>query len=370
MKAAHVLVIIMSITSLMIAFPSAATSKPTWEQKWETTLADAKKEGKVSVYTVWIHEVITPLRQAFKEKYGIELEFTPLGRSSTLLPKVQAENAAGLHVVDAFGCGGHTLVSAMKPAKVLGPLEPLLILPEVSDPNIWSGGQFPFVDKDRLVIGMLATIERTISYNTNLIKQGEITSYKDLLRTQYKGKIAMSDPTLRGTVNAMFTHLAYNVWNLEEASEFLRLLIKQQEVVVQSDNRLVSEWVARGKYPLGVGGHQPTVIRFMNAGAPINFVVMKEAVLVDVAGSGLAVPPVLPHPNAASIFVNWILTKEGQTLFSKGYGYPSRRLDVPTEGFQPTCILSPDEKASFITENIIMLTDTMREVAKKIITGR
>lgn len=38
-----------------------------------------------------------------------------------------------------------------------------------------------------------------------------------------------------------------------------------------------------------------------------------------------------PHPNAAMVFLNWLLTKEGQTAWSKGMGYVSRRLDVPTD---------------------------------------
>ncbi len=45
-----------------------------------------------------------------------------------------------------------------------------------------------------------------------------------------------------------------------------------------------------------------------------------------------------PHPNAARVYINWLLSKEGQTYFSKSQGYPSRRVDVPTEGLNPAYI--------------------------------
>ena len=84
MKLARGLVIIMAITVLVLACPLAATSKPAWEQEWESTLAKAKEEGKVSVYTIWGSRVTAPLSQRFKQRYGIELEFTTVGRVLTL----------------------------------------------------------------------------------------------------------------------------------------------------------------------------------------------------------------------------------------------------------------------------------------------
>ncbi|UCG65563.1 MAG: hypothetical protein JSW12_00445, partial [Deltaproteobacteria bacterium] len=60
-KIAYVLVITVTITGLMFVCPSAATSKAAWEQKWESTLAAAKKEGRVSIYTLWGPRVTTPM---------------------------------------------------------------------------------------------------------------------------------------------------------------------------------------------------------------------------------------------------------------------------------------------------------------------
>ncbi|MBI4331748.1 MAG: extracellular solute-binding protein [Chloroflexi bacterium] len=346
-------------------------SKVAWEQKWESTLAEAKKEGIVRVYTLWPPEATVPLSRVFAEKYGIELEFANLGKGSALLPKVEAENRAGLYLADVFGFGATTLIATVKPAGLLGPVEHMLILPEVTDPKAWSGGQIPFVDKDRTVVGMLSVLQRFIGYNTDLVKEGELTTYKDLLKPQYKGKITMADPSLTGTANAMFTHLVYDLWNPEEAAAFLKQLVQQQEAVIYSDNRMGPEWLARGKYAVGVAPLAAAIAEFLNLSAPVSLAVQKEGHLIDVAGGALAVPRIIPHPKATTVFVNWLLTKEAQAIFAvKGYGQPSLRQDVATEGINPLFLPKPGEKLFFLTEEAIMSRGELLGVAKRIVEGR
>ncbi len=131
---------------------------------------------------------------------------------------------------------------------------------------------------------------------------------------------------------------------------------------------MVVEWVAKGKYPLGIAGQSESVAEFMNAGAPIRVAIQKEGHLIDYAAGSLGVPTVSPHPNATAVFVNWLLTREGQTLFSvKGYGYPSLRRDVPTQGINPIFIPKPNERLFLQTEEGIVFGGKMMEVAKKII---
>ncbi len=344
----------------------AVASKVSWEQKWESTLTTAKKEGTLTIYTVWAAEVTGPLREAFRKKYGIEMEFGSVGRGPELPPKVQAENRAGLYIADGFGSGASTLLAAMKPAGLLGSIDPMLILPEVTDLKAWSGGQFPFLDKDRTIVGYSALIDRNILINTTMIKDGEITSFKDLLKPQYKGKIVMGDPTVSGSANSTFSHLAYNVWNLEEASQWMRQILKQQEAAINRDDRLLTEWVARGKYAIALGPRQPAVVELTRAGAPIKLVDQKEGYRATPSGGCFAVPAQPAHPNAEAVFVNWLLSKEGQTVFAKGYGAPSRRVDVPTEGVDPTLVINPGEKLFYDTEERIMQTSGLLDVAKKI----
>ncbi|MBI4332590.1 MAG: extracellular solute-binding protein [Chloroflexi bacterium] len=348
--------------------PAKGAGRAAWEQKWERALAEGRKEGTVRVYTLWGANTRTLLAQAVKQNYGIELEFVPFARGPEVLARVEAEKRAGLSMADVFGVGASTLITLMKPAGLLGSIESRLILPEVTDATKWRGNVFPFLDKDRQVIGMIAAIQRHISYNTDLIKEGEITAYRDLLRPQYKGKIAMADPTMTGTANDMFGLLAHDIWNEEEAKQFLRQLIRQQEAIIQREHRIVVEWVARGKYAIGLAGQRESVQEFISLGAPITLVVQKEGHKAGTAAGGLSVPTVSSHPNAATVFVNWLLSKEGQKLFAvDGYGSPSLRADVPTEGMHPLFVPQPGEKLFTDSEERIIFTGKFTETIRQVI---
>ncbi|MDZ4246646.1 MAG: hypothetical protein U1D67_05975, partial [Dehalococcoidia bacterium] len=85
-----------------VVTPVPPPPKPEWQQKWETTLAEAKKEGKVNMYALWGQEPRAALSQAFRDKYGIDVEFTSFSRGSEMLAKVQTENSAGLNIADVF----------------------------------------------------------------------------------------------------------------------------------------------------------------------------------------------------------------------------------------------------------------------------
>ncbi|MDP2718775.1 MAG: hypothetical protein Q8P44_02940, partial [Dehalococcoidia bacterium] len=84
------------------------TPKPEWEVKWDNALAEAKKEGKVSIYALWGQDTRVAVSQAFRDKFGIEAEFTSFARGAELLAKVKLEQNAGLNIPDVFGAGGPT----------------------------------------------------------------------------------------------------------------------------------------------------------------------------------------------------------------------------------------------------------------------
>ncbi|MBI4334722.1 MAG: extracellular solute-binding protein [Chloroflexi bacterium] len=346
--------------------PTAA-SKTAGETEWANVLEAARKEGSVSLYnTAWPSSVRAALSQAFKDKFGISLEFSPFSRGAELMAKVQEEKRAGLYIADVFGAGGTTLIASMKPASLLGHFEPILLLPEVTDAKRWTGEKVPFLDKDKLAVGMLANIERNIVYNTDLVKGGDITAFKDLLKPQYKGKITLNDPSVSGTGNAFMTFLATNLWDVEAARDFLRQLVKQQEVVIQRDHRTHVETVSRGKYAIGLAPSSQFIVEFLNARAPIDILILKEGTLVTPSAGALAVPTQFAHPNAARVFTNWLLSKDGQTVFTKSWGIPSLRIDVPTEGFIPAILAQPGEKLFVQDENTIMFQGKMLDVAKEV----
>lgn len=347
--------------------PSSPETKAGWEGEWQKSLNQAEKEKKVSIYSLWNTETRVALTKAFKSKYGIDLEFTPFGRGTELLAKVKAENRAGLYLADVFGAGGPTLLTTMKPEGVMGNIGALLILPEVMDSKYWPGGKIVFSDKEQTAVAMAASAQRFMIYNTSLIKEGELTSYRDALKPQYKGKIALNDPTVTGAGNAFFSHLAHNVWNVDEAGDFLRRLVLEQEAVVVRDNRQHVEFVAHGKYSIGLGARVGTVAQFLDIKAPIAPVMLKE-VFISHADGLVAVPKVLAHLGATVIFINWLLSQEGQTVFAKNTGNPSLRLDVALEGIDPIFVPRSDEKLFFDSEEQIIFRGQMLEVAQAVLS--
>lgn len=358
-------------TAAPTAKPATPSPVPTAnaQQQWDALVAAAQKEGTVTIYTLWRPETRDALTPAFKAKYGINLEFSPFSRGAELLAKVDAEQRAGLFLADMFGAGSNSMISLLKPAKVLGQLEPLLVLPEVTDGKNWSPGKLPFVDKDKTFVAMISSLQRNVVYNTDLIKKGEIADYPDLLKPQYTGKITMNDPTVTGPGGDFMIHLAVNIYDLNRARDYLTALVGSQKAVVERDNRIQVETVARGKYSVGVAPNPDNMSNFMSLGAPLDVVIFKQGVRVTSAAGAFAVPVKQAHPNAAKLFANWLLTKEGQTIFSKGFGNPSLRTDVSTEGFNPIFLAQPGEKVFPDSEDFLMRTEEVLGMAKQVIAA-
>lgn len=345
---------------------AAPGSRGGWEEKWNTVLSEAKKEGTVAIYSDWGPRTRLALSQPFKERYGINLEFSPFGRVAELTAKVQAETRAGLYLADFFGAGSSALVGDMKPEGILGPIQPLLILPEVLDSKPWTGGKLPFADKEGLALALISAVMRTNLYNTDQIKEGEISSYKDLLKPQYKGKITLGDPSTSGAGNSLVSHLGHNLWGEAETIDFLRRLLKEQQAVVQRDKRILVESVARGKFAFGLAPSIEPLAEFVALGAPIKSTLVKEDNRVTASTGGMGVPTRFAHPNAAIIFVNWLLTREGQSIFARTFGNPSSRLDASIEGIDPVYIPTPGEKYHVETEEFLAARGRWAEIARKI----
>ncbi len=347
----------------------ASASKPAWEEKWNATLDAARKEGTVTVYTVWRPEARAVLTPLFKEKYGITLEFTPFSRGADLLPKVQTEQRAGMYLADVFGAGNPTLIATMKPAGVLGSLKPLLILPEVLDPKAWRAGAIPFTDTDSMALGMRSVVLRQIVYNSDLVKDSEITSPQDLFKPQFKGKIALNDPSVPGAGNAIITHLDANWWGEAGVVTFLQRLVKEQNVDIQRDNRIVMESVARGKYSIAIAPVTDEVSHFLSLNAPIKIADLQEDNYVTPEAGALGVPTSSAHPNAAIVFVNWLLTKEGQSAFIKGFPGPGTRADVSVDGLgiNPRFVPTPGKKYYTETEDWLKTSAKWLGLARKTI---
>ncbi|UCG65910.1 MAG: extracellular solute-binding protein [Deltaproteobacteria bacterium] len=363
-KIAYVLVITLTITGLMLVCPPAATSKAAWEQKWDKAVAEAKKEGAVVIYSDLAPAPRGALAKAFKESLGINMEFV-VASGAELTTKILFEKRARLSFADAIISGGTTFINLTKGGLVLQPLDSFLILPEVTDPKAYLNEVLPFMDKDHKVILLIAGFRTYLVVNTNMVKEGEIKSYVDLLNPKWKGKMVLDDPTVPGPGNAFATEFLAKIWDEERGKKFLQDLIKQEPVIAR-DRRMTVEWVARGKYPIGLGTFRDMTAQFILNGAPLKFVRVAEGGEISGGAGHIALPDRLAHPNAATVFLNWLLSKEGATTLAKSYGSPSIRTDVPTTGIYPFFIPVPGEKAFYNAWDWYLIQPRLTEIVKEL----
>jgi iron(III) transport system substrate-binding protein len=309
----------------------SAQSDGGWQKKWGQTLAQAKTEGKVVVLGPPGDQIRDALTKGFAKAFpDITIEFSG-ARGGELATRMKAERDAGVYSVDVLINGTSTANSYFKPMKALEPIEPALILPEVIDPKNWRDNRLEFSDRSTK-FDLVFTTQNNVPliYNLAQVKADEIDELKDLLDPKWKGKIAVQDPIPSGTGNGVFRWV-WHVLGPEKTKDFYRK-IRAQAAAVDRDQRRQIEWIAQGKYPLHFG---PGTIMQQLEKRGLKFGVVPYfkdygAYLTPGFGSAMFVNRA-PHPNAGKVFLNWLLTKEGQTVFSKGMGYVSRRLDVPTD---------------------------------------
>ncbi|HLB29135.1 MAG TPA: extracellular solute-binding protein, partial [Dehalococcoidia bacterium] len=269
----------------------------------------------------------------FQKKYGIEVEF--LGqRGAEFGGRVRTEREAGQYLWDIYIGGTTTAITGFKEIKALDAIEPTLVLPEAKDLKSWKEGRLAFADKDRLVLSMVNYVTEAFCINSSLAKAEEFKSYRDLLDPKWKGKLMMHDPRISGAGQAKF-HFFYVHPQL--GPDFIRALLRQEpEMAIDQDQ--MARWLAEGRAPIQVGCSSTTVEPLIEKGVPLKLVdsrQMKEGGSLHVGVGSVALFNRAPHPNAAKVYLNWLLTKEGQTEFSKAVSYPSRRVDVPTDHVNP-----------------------------------
>ena len=306
------------------------TAKPAWEQEWAQLLEAAKKEGKVAVLGPSGADARKALVDSFQKKYGIEVEY--LGAAaSELVTRIRTEREAGQYLWDVYIHGTSPAVPALtKGVKAFDPLEPALILPEAKELKSWRGGKLEFAEKERQYFVMSLFNRGTLFVNPNLVKPEEFKSYKDILDPKWKGKILIQDPRVAGPGQATFTFFYRHP---ELGPDFIRALGRQEPTITR-DYRQQVEWVGQGRFPLLIGTADFTVEEMAKQGVPIAVVPppqLKEGSDVSPANGAVAIFNRPAHPNAAKVYVNWLLTKEAQTEHARAFGYVSRRADVPTD---------------------------------------
>ncbi len=312
---------------VLMSFAVLAQNRKAFSQsEWERTVAAAKREGTVVVSIPTSAELRQQMEAAFHKRFeGIKLELVAT-RGSAGITRILEEKRAGLHYFDLHIGGTSSIVTGPLRAEILEPVLPWMILPEVRDPKNWWAGHVWADNAQKFIYVFLGYMTETIWYNSDLAKPEEVTSYDDLLQPKWKGKMVILDPRTQGSGESMWAFL----WRIK-GEGYLRKLAAQ-EMIVGRNLRQLAETVARGKASLSIGVSYYSYQPFIKAGLPIKTLpVPKEGIYASSGSGNLAILRNAPHPNATKVFVNWLLSKEGQTIFTNAMGQPTRRFDVDTQ---------------------------------------
>jgi ABC-type Fe3+ transport system substrate-binding protein len=318
-----------SVLSFLVTVGDAR-AQTDWKKDWERTLQEAKKEGKIVVGIPARPELRKELELVFKPRFGIDMELFP-ARGPQNASRIASEQKAGVKYFDVFIGGSGTYESLVEDG-MAEPLPPNLILPEVKDEKNWWGGHIweDNVKTKRFLYSFIADAGTGgFWYNTSMVKPEEIRALDDFLNPKWKGKVGFLDPRTPGSGQSIWSFL----WDVK-GEGYLRKLVAQ-DLFVSRDQRQLADALAKGKLAIALGVSFYTLEGFIVADLPIKELPKLKEGLPSSNGSGvIGIVKAPPHPNAAKVFVNWLLSKEGQELYVKVMHQSTRRLDVDTKWLQ------------------------------------
>jgi|SRR6185312_7068814 iron(III) transport system substrate-binding protein len=345
-----------------LAGPAAAQD---WQAAWKNLIAAAEREGTVVA-------VAAPnpgqrdylLAQWKKEFPKIELSLS-IHSGSQFVPTVVTERQAGKYLWDIFISGPSTGYLSIREG-LFDPLLPELIRPDVMDETVWGGWQDAFYDHEKkYLLGLVSDLQSPY-YDARAISpdKARAEGLKLFLDPAVKGKTVWFDPRREGP-GSPFMVLIYRVLG----PDALWTAMVDQEPFFVSSQPDAAAAIVRGKAMLAVSGNaRGSLEPFKKAGVDFDVRPLGSTPQTSyrgTAGSSLAVFSKRPHPNAARLFVNWVMTREIAEGLTHAQGYDSRRSDVPP--LDPNMKAEPGGHYVYGTgaDNDALLRELIAEVKKR-----
>jgi iron(III) transport system substrate-binding protein len=300
--------------------PEAAPTATPTPDPWQAIEAAAKAEGSVifvaSSENVGWEEIL----KGFESKYGIKTSFSVI-RTGDFAARIEAEFGANNVSTDVYSSGGGAQLSKAGFTQRV-PQMPMMDEPDSSwiyDPFIdWKSGKTDVIFADMSPNYMLV--------NNELCPVGScVESYKDLSDPKWKGELLMVEPigVTTGSFIMGFLHEEYG-------EEWSRAVVSNIGATIRGTKE-GEAMIARGEFPIFVTGKAPKATQKLPPPRPLRAVRPSDGLIPSI--SGPIVPKNNPHPNAAFLLVNYMLTQEAQQLKASVIGEGFIRTDV--KAFDP-----------------------------------
>ena len=271
----------------------------------------AQKEANLVFYTSMDAGDARLLTQAFQQKYpGIKTDFYRAGREA-VFSRFALEQKAGRYVTDVVSVGEFHILEMKKQGLITGYLSPEMqaFSADCKDPQ----GYWTCV---YLTVGVLA-------YNTNRVKPEELPRrYEDLLNPKWKKRLALDANEERWVPGLMQSI------GRERSITFLKALA-QQDIYIRRGRSLLTQLLLAGEFDVQIVAYWHEVNRLMKEKAPIGWVGIEPAIT---GAPQISLVTKTPHPNAARLFIDFVLSTEGQSLMVK-LGRVAARPGVKPEGY-------------------------------------
>jgi iron(III) transport system substrate-binding protein len=302
---------------------------------WDDLLAAGKKEGKVVVSGPPDPDTRAKMPQAFKDKFGIEMEYLG-GNSSQLAARIESERAANQFTIDASVGGSDTMYDTFLAKKWIEPYKSSLVLPDAIDGSKWAAGGPWFRDPDKnTVMQLFNTVQPMMTINLSMVTAKDLPNADALLDPKWKGKICAYDPSVNGAGVAIASAIY-----VAKGEDFTRKLYDGQKVTLSRDYQQVADWVGQGSYPIAIAATPNYLDKYIKSGVKLALTGSADLPEMPDAPSALGggfgtvgVWNKAPHPNAARVFVNWIASKEGMALYSQAQQQVPARTDIDASGW-------------------------------------
>jgi iron(III) transport system substrate-binding protein len=303
---------------LLSTLPSYAQTS--WQKTWADTVARSK--GQSLVIAIHPYTANVAVVQAFKKRYPhINVQLTQMS-ANQFVPRIMKEQQGGIFAWDVWMGQVSNLANILVPAGGLERITDYLILPEVVSPLHWRMPRLVHsADKDAFIFNFSIPLENAVYANMRILKGQNIDleNPSSLLDPRLKGKIAIrsADKSAAGAV----TLAALMKDAGAQGPQLVQSLLRDTDPVVMDNPRQITNAVMRGDKAIVLGGATEIVSQCQKAGGCRDIVKLSYAKML--LPRGVAVLKRAPHKEATKVWVNWLLSKDGQETYVREMGEAS-----------------------------------------------
>ena len=253
----------------------------------------AKREGSVALYTSLAPTESQPLAAAFEKKYGVKVVLWR-ALSDQVVQRTIAEARARRNTVDVIETNGPEMEMLAREKVLAAVHSPYLAdLPATSIPahRTWFPDRFNFY---------------VVGYNTKRVQRSQIpATYEGFADPKWKGQISIE------ATDAEWMATIVKTWGEAKGMAYFRKLAALRPDV-RKGHILLANLVVAGEVPVALTTYHSNIVPLKRKGAPIDFVPVQPVVARP---QGIGVARSAPHPHAALLFLDYVLSPEGQKLF-------------------------------------------------------